>query len=258
MSQPTLARIATIIWLLLAPVALAAEPAEADAAPSRTAPYECEAWAARIEALQASDDELERELGRLFAEPDLRYCQTRRVRLDDESESDSDWDLNLPGWRMLTEALRWLIIGVLVALVIWLLWRWRRRLARPFGSSRQRTASARAVEHAAAPKSGTLPDDIPAAAARAWQSGQARAAISLLYRGAVERLLPQGRADTEREVLAALRRQALAGGTRDYVGELVQAWQQTAWANSPPSQQGFEKLRDDWTAHCATPRESSQ
>jgi len=226
--------------------------------PSRVLPFECEEWSAKIEALRASDDELERRLGELHAEPELKYCQTQRVRLDEQRESASSSPFEIPGWLMLPELARGLVIIVLAALVIWLLWRWRRhlnpqRFTKP-GPSRPPSP----VEHTATSRPIALPEDIPGAAASAWRAGDARAAISLLYRGAVDRLLPRRRADTEGEVLAAIRRLTLPEDSRRYVSELVRIWLQTAWAGSPPTDQHFSKLREEWSTHCAKDAREAQ
>lgn len=255
MSGSTRSRTAALAWLVLAPVALADTPPEP---PSRTLPYECEAWTEQVESLQESGEELERELGELHAEPDLGYCQTQRVRLDEEPDDAPSRSLDIPAWMMLTELARWLFIAVLAALVVWLLWRWQRHRRPAPGSGDSGSHPAAPVRHAAAEKEGALPDDIPAAAAQAWQAGQFRTAISLLYRGAVERLLPRHQADTEREVLAALRRQGLSEGTRRYFDDLVQIWLQTAWAHSPPTAQRFQELHQQWPAHCADASEKAR
>ncbi|NBD95709.1 MAG: hypothetical protein GVY11_04440, partial [Gammaproteobacteria bacterium] len=177
MSWPKRLRIATLAGLLMAPAVLASDPPEV---PSRTLPFECEAWTEQVEALKASENQLERELGELHAEPDLSYCQTRRVRLDDEPDEESDWDLDLPDLRILTELARWLIIAVLAAVVVWLLWRWRRHRSAKRDFDDRDSGPAMPVQHTAAESDGALPDDIPAAAAAAWQAGRFRSAISLL------------------------------------------------------------------------------
>lgn len=243
---------AVLAVLLPSSVAIADESPEAPAGPSRVLPFECEEWAAKIDELQASEDDLERQLGELHAEPDLNYCQTRRVRIDEQRERESSGPFEIPGWMMVSELVRGLVIIVLAALVIWLLWRWRRHLKPSRRSKPGPDGPASPVEHRASSRPVELPEDIPGAAASAWSAGDPRAAISLLYRGALDRLLPRRRADTEREVLAAIHRQALPENSRRYVSDLVRIWLQTAWANSPPTDQHFGKLRDEWSTHCET------
>lgn len=80
----------------------------------------------------------------------------------------------------------------------------------------------------------SLPDDIGAAARALGQRGEQRAALSLLYRGALSRLVhahgvPIRAASTERECLAlsALR---LAPASQAFLAELVAGWQAVAYA----------------------------
>ncbi|MFG6414473.1 DUF4129 domain-containing protein [Roseateles sp. DC23W] len=80
----------------------------------------------------------------------------------------------------------------------------------------------------------SLPDDIGAAARALGQRGEQRAALSLLYRGALSRLVhahgvPIRAASTERECLAlsALR---LAPASQAFLADLVAGWQAVAYA----------------------------
>lgn len=74
----------------------------------------------------------------------------------------------------------------------------------------------------------SLPDDIAGAARALWQRGEHRAAMSLLYRGALSRLVhdhavPIRAASTEGDCVALARR-VLAAGAAAYFEQLVQAW----------------------------------
>ena len=75
----------------------------------------------------------------------------------------------------------------------------------------------------------SLPADIGAAVRELWLAGERRAALSLLYRGALSRLVHEhavaiGSASTEGDCVR-LARAALAQPNGDYVGALVHAWQ---------------------------------
>ena len=79
----------------------------------------------------------------------------------------------------------------------------------------------------------SLPDDVGAAAWALWQSGQVPAALSLLYRGALSRLIhrfevPISAASTEGECLD-LARGRLAPEALRYVTQLVRAWQASTY-----------------------------
>jgi len=95
----------------------------------------------------------------------------------------------------------------------------------------RRTKAAAAVSHVrdldVRPES--LPDDVGAAAWALWQSGQVPAALSLLYRGALSRMIhrfqvPITAAATEGECLA-LARGRLEPGALRYVTQVVRAWE---------------------------------
>jgi len=84
----------------------------------------------------------------------------------------------------------------------------------------------------------TLPDDIGDAAAGLWQRGQQRAALSLLYRGALSRLVhvqavPIRAALTEGDCVALASR-TLAPVPQAFFAQLVDAWQLAAYGDRMP------------------------
>ncbi len=146
------------------------------------------------------------------------------------------WLVDLMKW--LAESARLLVWGagaVLVALLLVGLWRWRRArgdalLPRPGPlPGRVRNLDIR-------PES--LPDVVGAAAAQLWRDGRAREALSLLYRGALSRLVhqhgvPVRAASTEGECLR------LAAGHVDaarsaFFAQLVGVWQLAVYAARLP------------------------
>ncbi len=168
--------------------------------------------------------------------PGTEKHQTLRFKQADEREQarnrdDTNWWLNLI--RSLSFGMRFAIWLVGAALLIWVLLRLRDWLG----------AGARAGTLAAVPPThvGTLdirpqslPADIGAAAWALWQRGEERAALSLLYRGALSRLVhglgvPIRAASTERECLA-LAAQRLQPEAQAYLVQLVSGWQTVAYA----------------------------
>ena len=159
-----------------------------------------------------------------------------------------------PAWlRSFSVVVAWVIenaLWVLLAIaVIWLLYRSRHWWSDWISTS---PAPARRVESPVLdPKpSKALPEDVPAAVRQLWQQGQGRAALSLLYRGAVACLarhiaqpLPPGA--TEAEVLRRARRlerRELA----DWLGDVVRVWQAAAYAHRLPDEQALEGLLQQW------------
>lgn len=99
----------------------------------------------------------------------------------------------------------------------------------------------------------SLPDDVAAAAWNLWQSGQSRAAMSLLYRGALSYLVTReklelGTQATEEDCLRVCRKH-LAPEVGEYFNRLTRAWQQIAYAARPPAQEAVRDLCSDWAMH---------
>ncbi|WP_210558822.1 MULTISPECIES: DUF4129 domain-containing protein [unclassified Pseudomonas] len=152
----------------------------------------------------------------------------------------------------LIEVLLW---GALIAAVGWLIWRYREFL-RTFVSRRPKL---RARFRPPAPQQAfgldlspqTLPDDIAASAEQLWQT-QPRAALGLLYRGLLSRLLHEFAltlkpADTEHQVLLRveqLQRPELLAFSRT----LTQHWQNMAYGHRVPAAHLQQELCDGWRA----------
>lgn len=235
--------LACFLTLLLA---LALTRAEAESPPA----LQCETRTEYIESLKASDDYLQRQLGQLYAEPDARHCRSIRVRV--QAESDFDWNLRWPDLGFLAWLLRAVAVVMLVIACLWLLRHWRPgvRTKRPDGRDRGiRLPGPRRSRPTARQQ---LPADIPAAADEAWLAGQHRLALSLLYQGAVESMLPErsAAAHTESEVLAELVRRHPGTEALDWMQQLTGAWQRMAWAGLSPGNAKFDQLLRDWPRHC--------
>ncbi|MCH8477685.1 MAG: hypothetical protein LAT56_07045 [Wenzhouxiangella sp.] len=236
-------RLACFLMLRLA---LALTEAEAESPPA----LQCETRAEYIESLQASDDHLQRQLGPLYTEPDARHCRSIRVRV--QAESDFDWNLRWPDLSFLAWSLRAVAVVLLVIACLWLLRHWKPgvRMKKPDGQEPGvRLPGLRRSRPTAELQ---LPANIPAAADEAWLAGQHRLALSLLYQGAVESLLPErsAAAHTEGEVLAELVRRHLKTEALDWMRQLTGAWQRMAWAGLSPGDGEFEQLLRDWPRHC--------
>jgi hypothetical protein len=241
-------------WILAAGLFLVLLPvnAEEPAPEQQIYPYQCEKWQSRVQALQDSNDSTEQELGRLLAEPELQFCQTERVRVsepDKDSEPWFDFDLDFSS---LAGILRVLAIAALIGLALWLAWRWRPESFRSPSAEYSRRSVPTNQHGRLAEETAPLPTDIAQAAERAWNEGQHRLAMSLLYRGAVARLLPEqdrSKARTEREILADIRSRPHAKPLIAFVTTLTRLWQQTAWASQPPEADRFIALRQEWQDH---------
>lgn len=98
----------------------------------------------------------------------------------------------------------------------------------------------------------SLPDDVAAAAEALAGQGRLRAALSLLYRGALVRFLDEGveflQGDTEGDCLRRVRA-AATPRRRDYFLRLVLAWQNHAYAHRAIATPDLLALAGQWRAH---------
>ncbi len=102
----------------------------------------------------------------------------------------------------------------------------------------------------------SLPEHIGAAARELWQRGQPRAALSLLYRGALSRLVhehavPIRAASTESDCLT-LSEPRLAPSAHRFLSQLVAGWQTVAYAGRDMDPLDFEQLCAGFDAHLGT------
>ncbi len=96
----------------------------------------------------------------------------------------------------------------------------------------------------------SLPEDILGEARRAWSSGQPRLALSLLYRGALTKLILENEMPieefyTEKECLKVVR----ANSNRtlaDFFGDLTRSWSQVAYSDRQLADQRFQELCSVW------------
>jgi hypothetical protein len=156
----------------------------------------------------------------------------------------------IPGLARVVEIALWLVL----ALVIGWLWLKRAYWLKWFAVPRKVPAyAAPAMLFGLDILPQSLPDDIPAAARQRWQSGEPRAALSLLYRGALAHWLTHGTARpgsdaTEGDCLRLFSASASPAAAA-YFSALTQAWQQVAYADRPPAADSLRQLCDHWAAH---------
>lgn len=150
------------------------------------------------------------------------------------------------GMAFAVENILWLGAGVLVVLAALSYRHWWPRLQPHLAPSRRARARSEDLPEAETP----LPEDLVGAVRRLWQQGRARAALALLYRGALAQLaqrldepLPPG--STEADGLRRARRLA----DPDFgalFARTVSCWQAAAYAHRLPAAPEFEGLLDAW------------
>jgi hypothetical protein len=215
-----------------------------------------------------SRDRIETEIATLRADPRFGGTQkqkTWRFKPRDadakKPEPPSDippwfkWLREFAGWATAAGRLVvWAIGAVLVALLVVGLRYWIRERAAAL-PPRAPPLPSHVRDLDIRPES--LPDRIGQAAAALWQRGEQRAALSLLYRGALSRLvhghaLPIRAASTEGECVA-LARERLRAEPAEYVARLVAAWQLAVYGARLPQTDDVLALCDEFDARLQAP-----
>ena len=200
--------------------------------------------AARVEAAASA----------VRADPDLGGVRKESTwRLRDRAEPDSPtppllWLGALARW--LAESGRvvvWLLAAVVLAVVLVTARRW---LAVHGDSSGTRGARLPSHVRELDIRPESLPADIGAAVRELWLAGERRAALSLLYRGTLSRLVHSyqvaiGDASTEGDCIR-LARAALPPPRGDFVTALVEAWQLAVYGGRPLATEHVLRLCADF------------
>ena len=149
-----------------------------------------------------------------------------------------------------------LLGAIAIALLVVFAWRWMRVRADAIAGRAVMLPPSHVNDLDIRPDS--LPDDIAGGARALWQRGEQRAALSLLYRGALSRLVHDhgaaiGSASTEGECVA-LARAALPAAGGVFFERLVGAWQIAVYAGRWPDAASVAALFDEFDAHFAAGR----
>ena len=204
--------------------------------------------------------EVQRVVKEMNADPALNGQHTEhQLRRKNRNERKQDanevapWMLRIARWFAgAGRALMWVLGAIAVALIAVYAWRW--------ASVRSDALRARAAllpshvnELDIRPES--LPNDIAGAAAALSRRGEQRAALSLLYRGALSRLVHDHRvairaASTEGECVQLAAR-ALAADATAYFRRLVSAWQTEVYAGRKAEPMDVMSLCNEFDGHFA-------
>ena len=201
--------------------------------------------AALATVTSTSNAEIRRAIAELRTDPALSPTHLDRVLrwLGTSEPQDTPRERTLPwlrralGWlSSSTRVLMWIVLGIAAIAVMIGLVRLFRDSSLPAVADRLVIPSH--VSHLdIRPES--LPADVGAAARALWDRGESRAALSLLYRGLLSRLvhshaIPIRESSTEGECVA-LTTQRLRGGPVTYVSRLVGVWQAAVYGAQVPA-----------------------
>ncbi|MDP2876079.1 MAG: DUF4129 domain-containing protein, partial [Holophaga sp.] len=142
------------------------------------------------------------------------------------------------------------LVGGLLAFLLWLVYRFHHRLTGP--TLKEETWEAPEALAGLDIRPESLPPDVPAAARNLFVQGQFRAAMALLYRGALVELVHRRGVEipasaTEGDCLRAAT-DRLEPGPAERFAILTRTWQHLAYKDEIPSREAFEALCDAWPA----------
>lgn len=211
--------------------------------------------------MQASPQQLKTRIAQVLSQPEFQTEKTEKQwkyvgkkTQKKQPKPDADWvkflERMVPGLARVVEGLLWLIVaGVIVWLYLkreyWLAWFEPKVIAKPIEVSQSLFGL------------NLLPESLPAKlteeAWRLWESDQSRAAMSLLYRGALAHWVTRdkirlGPDATEGDCIRLFRETAPAD-TGDYFFQLTQAWLNTAYAQRQPRNEDMQQLCRGWDTH---------
>jgi hypothetical protein len=178
---------------------------------------------------------------------------------DKPKATKSGFDFRWIKWigETLAPFLKGIFLALLFAAVAWVLWHFRSGIGRAF--KRKKTFLPPDVLFGLDIRPENLPDDVSAVAWSLWQDGNQRAALALLYRGALVFLIHThqvelGIGSTEGDCLRAAvdahdAHDTLDAPGRIYFGELTKAWLLTAYRHTPPEEELAKRLCLEWRAH---------
>lgn len=171
-----------------------------------------------------------------------------------ETKGALDWLAGLPA---MLEVLLW---GLVIALLAYLIYRFRDFAGQGFRRATPQAKAAPTHLFGMELHRDSLPDDVIAAARALWQQQQTREALGLLYRAALsflvyERLLPLESSHTEDECVNVCSQQEDAARA-GFFRQLTQHWIRLAYAHQAPDTAAFDKLCEHWDGFVQT--ESAQ
>jgi hypothetical protein len=231
-------------------------------------PFVTQRDATRTPDQSAAQTEIRREVAQLYETDDLRGYSCSEQWAYKFAKADKPVapksPVNVPNLGLLADVIKLIFIAAVVFLVGWLLYRYRDQLA-----ALARLAPAqRATEIAGMDiRPESLPEDVPARVAQLWTQGQRRAALALLYRATISRLvnddhlhLTQGatEGDCLRAAQQAHRQQQLAGGRAQTTHVVTDLWLKAAYGDRWPDDAAVAAGCASWRAAFAIAAPSSK
>ncbi|SFN47731.1 protein of unknown function [Formivibrio citricus] len=225
---------------------------------------------ARGEPQDAEQARIRAQVDEIYAREELRSYECKQGWVPKKKDEVANKE-TAPFWKSVFDVLsalgdllnsaagliKLLLIMAAAALVFWLLYRYRHVLEK-MGLLRKKALPELPQEIAGLDiRPETLPDDVAAAVWQAWQAGEQRAALALLYRASISRLahrhgiaLPKGATEGEclQTAQAALRAMRLNEARYRVVKSVTEVWQAAAYADRWPDGEKVRALCKHWQA----------
>lgn len=217
------------------------------------------AFGAEVDASTVQVADVDAALGKVAADPNLATSRRTsrpkwRSEPDEEAPDSSAFEWIVEMFRWIAQASRvfvWVVIALLIGVLALYLFRFLR--ATPERPSRVDAPPTHVRDLDIRPES--LPDDIGAAAWSAWERGDQRAALSLLYRGLLSRLVhvhsaPIRGSSTEGDCLE-LARGRLPASSGEFAGRLIDVWQRAVYGGQSAQTHDVRALCEEFASMLA-------
>jgi hypothetical protein len=209
-----------------------------------------------------TEAQVQAALAQLNEDPNLgvrRNSSTLRWRSSDEPERRGNWrEWIAAGFRWLATTAR-ALLWVAGILTVGILAMYIKRFLELRGGEHARALPIRMPTHVRELdiRPEHLPEDIGASALRSWESGEHRAALALLYRGMLSRLVhayafPIRDSSTEGDCLQ-LARSHLQTAPAAYVARLIRVWQRAVYGGVDPTAGEMRALCAEFDAAIGKP-----
>ncbi len=200
------------------------------------------------------------ELQEILKAPEFQvWSQERKLhwkgKLDAQKARSSPFSIPDGFLKAVGLIFKWLIIAAALSGLAWFFWRFA-RLRRGGGRDREDGLAPPSDLFGLDIRPGSLPKDVAGAALAMWRAGDHRTALSLLYRGALARLVHERNLEvpagaTEGDCLRAAL-PVLQEGSGGYFRLLTRAWQAQAYAHR--GDEDGERLCLEWPRHFGAAR----
>ncbi|NQD38457.1 hypothetical protein HPT27_15655 [Permianibacter sp. IMCC34836] len=180
------------------------------------------------------------------------YIWTLKKDANEKKKTAEKPDLKLPDFSLYATIMKVLLIVAAIFLVLWLAYRYRGH----FPSFYREPPAQAATEIAGLDiRPESLPTDVVTAVRQLWQRGELRAALALLYRATLSRLVSDAglaltRGATENDCLRVAQRahaaQQLSAAGLAVATEVTELWLYAAFADRWPGNEQIESALADW------------